>query len=175
MRVHHLLDRTCPDPEVEHAHAGDVAGVEQRLEGGDGGRARCRVRAQPVDDPLHLVAALGSVVEQPARVAPGVPKGFDTAVVGEVGVHPGEPLRVGEPRDEGVLRVGVRDRQGRLLDLQDRHAVVFARLAVRQDLPRHVQPRLADGVGVDGDVSHTLALSLMMSRSAGSSSGNANS
>jgi hypothetical protein len=61
------LDDAVRQPEVEHAHARDVARVGERLEGG---------------------------VEQAHRVALGVAELGDVLVGEEVLVHPLEPLRI---------------------------------------------------------------------------------
>ena len=58
--------------------------------------------AQALDDPGDLVPAGVLVVEQPGRVTVRVAEGSHLGVIGEVGVHPGQPLGFGVPRDDLV-------------------------------------------------------------------------
>jgi hypothetical protein len=90
------------------------------------------------------------VVEQPDRVAIRPAEGLDPGAVGEVGVHPGQPFRLGETGDDLVVRVRLPDAQRHVGYLADRQAVVPAVHAVGQDLPGHGEPRRADGGRVHG-------------------------
>ena len=58
---------------------------------------------------------------------------LDRRVISEVRVHPGQPLRLGQPGDDLVLRVGLLDGQRHVGDLADRKAFVGAGDAVGQD------------------------------------------
>jgi hypothetical protein len=150
VRVGDQLHRPARQPEVQQADARDVAAVGTRLEGRDGGRTAGRILAQPADDPGHLVAPGVLVVEQPGRVAVRPAEGLDPGAVGEVGVHPGQPLRLREPGDDLVIRVRTLDAQRHVRYLAHRQAVVPAGHAVGQDLPGHGEPRRADGGRVQG-------------------------
>jgi hypothetical protein len=148
VRVGDQLHRAVRQPEVEQADAGGVARVGVRLEGGDRRGPRGRVPAQPVDDPGHLVAAGVLVVEQPSRVAVRAAQGVDLGVVGEVGVHPGQPLGFGVGGDDLVARVWPVYGQHHQRDLAHRQAVIAADDAIGQDPPGHREPGRADGVRV---------------------------
>jgi hypothetical protein len=142
------LDRTARQPEIEQADARDIAGVGVRLKRGDGGRAGGRVPAQPVNDPGHLVAAGVLVIEDPGGVTVCPAQRGDLAVIGEVGVHPGQPLRLGVAGDELIAWVGRLDGQRHQRYLADRQAVVAAGDAVGQDPPGDSEPRRSEGVRV---------------------------
>ena len=98
-----------------------------RLERGDGRGPGSRVTAQPADDQATWSPAGVLVVEQPGRVAVRVAKCRHRGVVGEVGVHPGQPLRLGVPGDDLVLRGWMLHDQRHQRDLAHRQAVVAAR------------------------------------------------
>jgi hypothetical protein len=148
VRVGDQLDRAVRQPEVEQADARDVAGVGVRLKGGDRRGPRGRVPAQPVHDPGHLVTPGVLVVEQPGRVAVRVAEGGHPGVVGEVGVHPGQPLGFGAAGDDLVGRVGPLHGERHQRDLAHRQAVVTAGDALGQDPAGHREPGRADGVRV---------------------------
>jgi hypothetical protein len=147
VRVGDQLHRAAGQPEVQQADARDVRRVGARLEGRDRGRARGRVPAKPVHDPGHLVPPGVLVVEQPGRVAVRAAEGRDLRVVGEVGVHPGEPLGLGVAGDDLIVRVGAGHGQRDERDLADRQAVVPGLDPLVQDPPGHAEPGGADGRG----------------------------
>jgi hypothetical protein len=74
---------------------------------------------QAFDHPADLVASRARVVVE----ACGAQRG-DARVRGEVGVHPGQALRIAEPLDERVRARRSVDVQGHLVDLEDRKSVV---------------------------------------------------
>ena len=105
------------EPEVEHADAGDVGRVGERLEGRDRGVAALGVGAQPLDHPGDLVAPAAAVVEEPLRVAPRPAELRHLLVHEEVPVHPVEPVGVAELCDQRVARVGPVDGERQQRDL----------------------------------------------------------
>jgi hypothetical protein len=92
---------------------------------------------------------LPSVVKQPDGIAGRVTQLRYFFLDEEVFVHPVEPGRVAVVFNQLILRVRRLDHHSQQGHLFDRLAIVTSQMALFEDALGHLQPALAEGVGLD--------------------------